>query len=50
MTEQLSTHIHDTITIFLIVLHLFSVGLFLFLCFQSREVPLVCAVKLVSWC
>ena len=41
---------NDPIPIFLIVLGLFSVGLFLFLCFLTREVPLVFAVKLVWWC
>ena len=38
------------ITIFLIVLGLFSVGLFFLLCFLSREVPLAYAVELVWWC
>ena len=41
---------YDVITIFLIVLGLFSVGLFLLLCFQSREVPLAFVVELVWWC
>ena len=48
-TFKVIINMYDPITIFLIVLGLFSVGLFLFLCFQPREVPLV-AVKLVSWC
>ena len=39
------THTHDPITIFLIVLGLFSVGLFL-----PSEVPLACVVKLEWWC
>ena len=39
----------DPITIFLIVLGLFSVGLFL-LCFLPREVPLAFVLKLVLWC
>ena len=38
---------YDPITIFLIVLGLFSVGLFL-LCFLPREVPLAFILKLVS--
>ena len=41
---------YDIITIFLIVLGLFSVGLFFLLCFLSREVPLAYAVELVWWC
>ena len=36
--------------IFLIVLGLFSVGLFLLLCFLPREIPLVFVVKMVWWC
>jgi len=44
------THTHDSITIFLIVLGLFSVGLFLHLSFLPREVPLAFVVKLVWWC
>ena len=39
----------DPITIFLIVLGLFSVGLLLLLCFLPREVPLAFVVKLVWW-
>ena len=39
---------HDPITIFLIVLALFSVDLFLLLCFLPREVPLAFVVKLIS--
>ena len=41
---------YDPITIFLIVLGLFLVGLFLFLCFLLREVPLTFVVKFVWWC
>ena len=41
---------YDHITIFLIVLGLFSVGLFPLLCFLPREVPLAFVVKLVWWC
>ena len=36
---------YDPITIFLIVLGLFSVSLFLLLCFLPREVPLAFIVK-----
>ena len=38
---------YDPITIFLIVLGLFCVGLFLLLCFLPREVPLGFVVNLV---
>ena len=41
---------YDPITIFLIVFGLFSVGLFLLLCFLPREVPLAFVAKLVWWC
>ena len=41
---------YDLITVFLIVLHLFSVSLFLLLCFLPGEVPLAFVVKLVWWC
>ena len=41
---------HDSITFSLIVSGLFSVGLFLLLCFLPREVPLAFVVKLVWWC
>ena len=40
----------DSITIVLIVLGLLFVGLFLLLCLQPREVPLVFVVKLVWRC
>ena len=43
-------HFHDPITIYLVVLGLFSVGLLLLLCFLPREVPLAFVVKLVWWC
>ena len=36
--------------IFLTVWGLFSIGLFLLLCFLPREVPLAFVVKLVWWC
>ena len=39
----------DSITVFLIAWSLFSVNLFLFLCFLPREVPLAFVEKLV-WC
>ena len=42
--------IYDPITIFVIVLGLFSVGLFLLLHFLPREVPLAFVVKLIWWC
>ena len=41
---------YDLITIFLIVWGLFSVGLFLLLCFLTREDSLAFVVKLVWWC
>ena len=41
---------YDPITIVLIVLGLFSVDLFLLLCFLPREVSLAFVVKLVWWC
>jgi len=41
---------HDPITCFLIVSGLFSVGLFLHLCFLPREILLVFVVKLLWWC
>ena len=41
---------YDPITVFLIVLGVFSVGLFLLLCFLPREVPLAFVIKLVLWC
>ena len=43
-------YMYDPVTIFLIVLGWFSVGLFLHLCFLPREVPLAFVVKLVWWC
>ena len=41
---------HDPVTVFLIVLGLFSVGLFFLLCFLPGEVPLAFVIKLVRWC
>ena len=41
---------YDSITIFLIILCLFSVGLFVLLCFMPREIPLAFVVKSVRWC
>ena len=49
-TFKVIIDMYDPITIFLIVLGLFSVGLFLLLCFLPREVPLAFVVKLVWWC
>ena len=43
-------YMYDPVTIFLIVLGWFSVGLFLLLCFLPREVPLAFVAKLVWWC
>ena len=49
-TFKVIIDMYDLITIFLIVLGLFSVGLFLLLCFLPREVPLAFVAKLVWWC
>ena len=49
-TVKVIIHMNDPITIFLLVLGLFSVGLFFLLCFLPREVPLAYVVKLVWWC
>ena len=49
-TFEVIISMYDLLTIFLIVLGLFCVGLFLLLCFLCREVPLVVLVKLVWWC
>ena len=49
-TFKIIIYMHDPITIFLIVLDLFSVGLLFLLCFLPREVPLAFVVKLVWWC
>ena len=46
-TFKVIIHIYDPITIFLIILVLFSIGLYLLLCFLLREVPLAFVVKLV---
>ena len=48
-TFKVIIDMYDPITIVLIVLGLFSVGLFLLLCFLPIEVPLAYVVKLV-WC
>ena len=50
LTFKVIIDIYDPITIFLIVLGLFTGGLFLLLCFLPREVPLAFVVKLVWWC
>ena len=47
LTYKVIINMYDPIAIFLIVLGLFSVGLFLLLCFMPREVPLAFVVKLV---
>ena len=49
-TFKIIIDLYDPVTIFLIVLDLFPVGLFLLLCFLPREVPLAFVVKLVWWC
>ena len=49
-TFKVIINMYDPITIFLIVLGLFSVGLFLLLCSLLREVPLAFVVGLVWWC
>ena len=49
-TFKVIIDMYDPISMFLIVLGLFPVGLFLVLCFLLREVPLVFLVKLVWWC
>ena len=48
-TFKVIIDMYDPITIVLIVLGLFSVGLFLLLCFLPREVRLAFIAKLV-WC
>ena len=49
-TFKVTINMYDPLIIFLIVLSLFSVGLFLLLCFLSREVTLAFVVQLVWWC
>ena len=49
-TFKIIINICDPITIFLTILGLFSVGLFLVLCFLPRNIPLAFVVKLVWWC
>ena len=49
-TFEVNLDMYDLITIFLIVLGLFSVDLFLLLCFLPREVSSAFVVKLVWWC
>ena len=46
-TFKVVIDMYDPITIFLIVWDLFSIGLFLLLCFLLREVPLAFVVQLV---
>ena len=48
-TFKVIINVYDPITIFLIWGDLFSVGLFLLLCFMPREVPLAFVIKLVWW-
>ena len=40
----------DLVTVFLMVLDLFSVNLFLLSCFLTGEIPLAFVVKLVWYC
>ena len=49
-TFNVISDMYDPITVFLFVWGLFSVGLFLLLCFLLREVTLAFVVKLVWWC
>ena len=49
-TFKVIIDVYDPITIFLIVWGLFSVSLFLLLCFLPREVPFAIVVKLALWC
>ena len=49
-TFKVIINMYDPVTVFLVVLGLFSVGLFLLLCFLPREVPLAFIVKLIWWC
>ena len=47
LSKEAQHSTQDPITIFLIVWGLFSVGLFLLLCFLTKEVPLAFVVKLL---
>jgi len=47
-TLKVIIYVYDPVTIFSIVWGLFSVDLFLVLCFLPGEVPLACVVKL-AW-
>ena len=49
-TFEVNLDMYDLITIFFIVLGLFSADLFLLLCFLPGEVSLAFVVKLVLWC
>ena len=49
-TFKVIIDMYDSITVFLTVWGLFSVGLFLLLCSLPREVPLAYVVKLAWWC
>ena len=48
-TFKIMIDMYDPVIVFLIALDLFSVGLFLLLCFTPREVPLAFVVEMV-WC
>ena len=47
LTFKVIINLYYSITAFLTVLGLFSVGLFLVLCFLPKEVPLTSIIKLV---
>ena len=49
-TFKVIINMYDPTPIFLILGSLFSVGLFLLLCFLPREIPLAFVVKMVWWC
>ena len=48
-TLKVIMDMYDPLTTFSLVWGLFSVDLFLLLCFLPGEVPLACVVKLVWW-
>ena len=49
-TFKVIIDMYKPVTVFLIALDLFSVGIFFLFCFLPREVPLVFVVKLDWWC
>ena len=50
ITFKVMIDMYSPVTCFSVVLGLFSVDLFLLLCFLPGEVPLAFVVKLVGWC